>query len=126
MVVEAALKQLGIDYREYPFREGRLFFCKLPGNDLTFDLQYSEDGTIHLWRFVNGKFASWAGKRCEYRKPKDYHSAIGIDVSEDGETSLFVEQMIDENEPEQEAHIKRIISSYVNLLSDSSIRSLIM
>lgn len=122
--IEEVLQHLQIDYRVFPCREGWLFFCKLPEDNLTFDLQCSKDGTVHLWRFVSDTSNSKAGTRCEYRKPMEYHSAIGIEVTSDGETAFFVEKLVEDNDPDKEIHIKKIIKGYIALLSDSSIRNL--
>ena len=120
----AALSRLGILYRDLPCRNGELYFCTIPSNGITFDLQYSKDGTIRLWRFVSTTTISKAGVRCEYRKQNYPHAVIGIEVTDEGDISLFAEQKIDGDDPRSEARFLKMLHGYTELIDHSSIRNI--
>lgn len=116
--VLAAFDCLGIHYRGYPCKGGTLYFCTIPASGLTFDLKYREDGTIKLWRFVGTAPVSKPAVKYEYRRPGAPCSAVGIEITDDGDISLYAEQTIDENDADRNARIKRIISGYVKITQD--------
>ena len=116
--VEVVLEHLGIKYREYPCRNGELYFCTVP-NGLTFDLKYDEDGTIQLWRFVGTAPTPKAKMRCEYCKPGNPHSVIGIEITDEGDVSFYAMQTLDKNGSDINARIDKMISGYVKLAINS-------
>lgn len=117
--VEVVLDHLGINYREYPCRNGDLYFCTDPTSGLTFDLKYDEDGTIQLWRFVGVAPVPEATMRCEYCKPGNSHSVIGIEITDEGDISFYAMQTFDKNGPDMNARINKMISGYVKLIVNS-------
>lgn len=118
-----ALDRLAINFREYPCKTGALYFCTDPATGLTFDMKYEEDGTIHLWRFIGESTVLVSGTRCEYRSPKKPNSAIGIEVTNDGEINFYARQMLDAKNPEGIMQIGRFIRRYVNLIGNSSFQT---
>lgn len=114
---------LGIKYRKTDFPGGSLYFCTLP-NQLIFDLFEGNDGTIKLWRFVDFAPASKAGMRCEYRKPDDPYSAFGLEVTEEGNLSLYAEQIIHANSPRRESRILRMVEGYSKMVSTAAFKNI--
>ena len=117
----AALSRLGINYRDFPCRSGEFYFCTIPEKKLTFDIRYEENGLIRLWRFIGTAPASKAGKRCEYRASKYPSAVVGMEVTDEGDVSFYAEQKVDTTDSRSAARIDRMISSYINLLVDSSL-----
>lgn len=117
-IAEAALNRLGITHRDLPCRNGEFYFCTIPSTGTTFDLQCGEDDTIRLWRFVDTTSLSKAGMRCEYRKPSHPHTVIGLEVTDEGDVSLYAEQRIDGNAPQRESRIVRMIEGYTSMVSN--------
>lgn len=117
----AALNHLGINYRDFPCRSGELYFCTIPENGLTFDMQYDENGLIQLWRFVGTASGFKAGTRCEYRKADNSNATIGILVTDEGDICFYAEQIIDSKDPEGDTRMKRMIKRYTEMISKSSL-----
>lgn len=116
-IAEAVFNRLGVHYKKLPCRDGEFYFCKL-SNDLTFDLICEEDGTIRLWRFVGVTSLSKVGLRYEYRKPRYPYTVIGIEVTDEGDISLYAEQTIAHNASRREVKIKHMIEAYISIISD--------
>ena len=115
-IAEAALYHLGIRYRRICLKDGILFFCSLP-NELTFDLFMGLDGVIKLWRFVSSVSVSEAGMRCEYRRPDYLDTAIGFEVTDEGDLCLYAEQRVDADNPLRERRIFRMIAGYSEMIT---------
>lgn len=116
-IAEAALRRLNINFRYFPCRNGRFYFCEPPSGGLSFDLQFNEDSNIKLWRFVGAAHPSKAGKRIEYRKPECPHSAIGLKVTDDGDVCLYAEQLLDPDDFQKEKRIIQMIKGYLELIN---------
>lgn len=114
----ASLSRLGINYRDFPCRRGEFYFCTIPERKLTFDIQYEENGLIRLWRFIGTAPASKAGKRCEYRAPQYPSAVVGMEVTDEGDVSFYAEQKIDVSDANSAIRIDRMISRYINMISD--------
>lgn len=114
----AALNRLGINYREFPHRSGEFYFCTIPENELSFDIQYEEDGMVRLWRFVGTAPLSKAGRRYEYRSPKFPHAAVGVEVTDEGDISYYAERKIDIADSRSATLIDRLIRGYIKLLAE--------
>lgn len=114
----ATLNSLGIRYRKLPSRTGEFFFCTIPSNGITFDLQYGDDDTICLWRFVGTASLSKAGMRCEYRKPSYPHTVLGLEVTNEGDVSLYAEQIVERGDSHREEKLVRMIEGYVSMISN--------
>ena len=121
---DAALNQLGISHCEFPYRNGGLLFCKIPSTKMTFDLQYSQDGTVRLWRFVGCTEPSKAGMRCEYRDPNHPHSIIGVEVSDESEVMLYAEQLFACDDKQREKRLIKMIEGYLKLISNLPVQIL--
>lgn len=117
-IAAAILNRLGISYRGFSCGKGAFFYCKIPTDGYTFDLQYDEDGTIRLWRFVGTAPISKAGKRYECRKPNYPHTAVGIEVTDEGDLSFYAEQKIDPHDSSREECIIRMIEGYVSMIAN--------
>lgn len=115
-IVEAAFDRLHIRYRKIEFTDGSLFFCT-PLNGLTFDLFTGTDGSIRLWRFVGSAPVEKAGARFEYRKPEYPHTAIGLEVTEEGDLCFYAEQIINAANPQKKHRILKMISGYSEIIS---------
>lgn len=122
----ATLNSLGIRYRKLPCKTGEFLFCTIPSNGITFDLQYGDDDTICLWRFVGTASLSEAGMRCEYRKPSYPHTVIGLEVTNEGDVSLYAEQIIERNDPHRDARIVRMIDGYISMISNMDFNRMVM
>lgn len=116
--VRAVLSRLGIDYRDFPCRNGEFYFCTIPEKKLNFDIQYEENGLIRLWRFIGTASASKAGKRCEYRASKYPSAVVGMEVTDEGDVSFYAEQKIDVTDAKCAVRIDRMISRYINMISE--------
>lgn len=115
-IVEGAFNRLHIRYRKIDFTDGTLSFCT-PPNGLTFDLFTGTDGSIRLWRFVGSVPVEKAGACFEYRKPEYPHTAIGFEVTEEGDLCFYAEQIINATDPQKEHRILKMISGYFEIIS---------
>lgn len=114
--MQRVLDYLNIKYRKIDFKNGELYFCTLP-SQLTFDLFEGIDGTIKLWSFVGSVPVSKAGMRCEYRSPDHPDTAIGFEVTDEGDLCLYAEQMVDADSPLRERRIFRMIAGYSEMIT---------
>lgn len=117
-IADAVLNRLGIPHRDLPCRKGEFYFCTIPTTGTTFDLQCGEDGSIRLWRFVDATSLSKAGMRCEYRKPSHPHTAIGLEVTDEGDVCFYAEHRIDGSDSQRESQIIRMVGSYASMVSN--------
>ena len=111
--VDTILNQLGINYRKHPCRNSALYFCKMPVNGLTFDLEYNENGTVQMWRFVGTAPVSKAGMKYEYHTPEYPDSAIGLEVTEEGDVRFYLRQKVNKNDPDRVIFITSMIMDYI-------------
>jgi hypothetical protein len=118
-IARAVLERLSVNIRQFVCKDGVLFFCRNPGNDLTFDLKIIEDKTIRLWRYVSSTSISNAGARFEYCNPCIPNFSIGIEVTEEGNVTLYAELKIEKDDPQKAVTIEKIITGYIKLISDS-------
>lgn len=118
----AALGSLGIRYRELQSRSGYYYFCTNTAGGRTFALEQKEDGTFRLWRFVGAAARSKAGMLWEYRSPDNPHAVIGMEVTEEGDVSLYVRQIIARDDPHSETRILQMIEGFTELISHFPVR----
>lgn len=114
----AVLDRFGINYRELPCKNGWFYYCKNPDNGISFDIKIDDDGTIRLWRFTGTAPLSKSGSRCEYRNPKQPCSVVGMEVTDEGDVSFYAEQKVDVTDVKSVARIDRMITRYINMISD--------
>lgn len=114
----AVLSRLGIKYRELPCGNGVLYLCRIPANGYTFDMKCDNHGVIRLWRFIGTAPLSKAGSKFEYRNPKQLCSVVGMEVTDEGDVSFYAEQKVDVADVKSFAQIDRMITRYVNMISD--------
>lgn len=114
---KGTLNRLHITYREHPCRNGRFYCCKKP-DGISFDIKIDDQGIIRLWRFIGTASLSKSGSRCEYRNPQHPGSVVGMEVTDEGDVSFYAEQKIDVTDTRCAARIDRMISRYVNMISD--------
>lgn len=90
--IEGALWHLHIRYRRKALRDGVLFFCDSPGKQ-TFNLECTEDGALHLWRFLPADIPEgYAGKKIEdVCGPR----VTGLEITEDNILNFYIREMID-------------------------------
>lgn len=115
-IAEAALRRLDIPYRRACLKDGTLYFCSLSG-ERTFDIFMGSDGRMKLWRFVSSVPVSEAGMRCEYRRPDHPDTAIGFEVTDEGDLCLYAEQRVDADSPLRERRIFRMIAGYSEMIT---------
>lgn len=120
-IVEEAFDHLHIKYRKIVFMGCTLFFCTSP-NGLTFDLFTDTEGNVRLWRFVGSAPVEKAGTRSEYRKPEYPHTAIGLEVTKDGDLCFYAEQIINAATPQKEHRILKMISRYSEIISTANFK----
>lgn len=121
-IVETALRHLGIRYRRICLKDGILYFCSLP-NELTFDLFMGSDGVIKLWRFVSSVPVSKAGMRCEYRRPDHSDTAIGFEITGEGDLCLYAEQKVDTGNLLRKRRIFRMIAGYSEIITTGKFKN---
>lgn len=115
-IAESALRRLDIPYRRACLKEGIMYFCSLP-SELTFDIFMGSDGSMKLWRFVGSAPVSEAGMRCEYRRPDHPDTAIGFEVTDEGDLCLYAKQIVDTGNPLRERRIFRMIAGYSKMIT---------
>lgn len=114
---KGTLKRLHIAYRELPCRNGWFYCCKNP-DGISFDIKIDNQGMIRLWRFIGTAPLSKSGSRCEYRNPQQPYSVVGMEVTDDGDVSFYAEQKIDATDVKCASRIDRMISRYINMISE--------
>lgn len=112
------LNRLHITYRELPCKNGWFYFCKKP-DGVSFDIKIDNTGIIRLWKFIGTAPLSKSGSRCEYCNPQRPCSVVGMEVTDEGDVSFYAEQKIDINDVKCAARIDRMISRYINMISDA-------
>ena len=118
----AVLDRLRIKYRKLPWREGAFYYCTIPSNGYTFDLQCEDkDNTVRIWKFIGTAPLSKAGRRCEYRNPHYPWAVIGMEVTDEGDVSFYAEQKIEMTDRKSAARIDKMISGYIDMIANSSI-----
>lgn len=116
------LDRLRIKYRKLPCRDGAFYYCTIPFNGYTFDLQCGDkDNTVRIWRFIGTAPLSKAGRRCEYRNPHYPWAVIGMEVTDEGDVSFYAEQKIEMTDRKSAARIDKMISGYIDMIANSSI-----
>lgn len=116
------LDRLRIKYRKLPCRDGAFYYCTIPFNGYTFDLQCEDkDNTVRIWRFIGTAPLSKAGRRCEYRNPHYPWAVIGMEVTDEGDVSFYAEQKIEMTDRKSAARIDKMISGYIDMIANSSI-----
>lgn len=115
--IVGTLNRLHITYRELPCRNGWFYCCKKP-DGILFDIKIDDHGIIRLWRFIGTAPLSKSGNRCEYRNPQQPCSAVGMEVTDEGDVSFYAEKKIDVSDVKSAARIDRMISRYINMISD--------
>ena len=115
-ILEVVLDDLEMKHRKLPCRNGALYYCKIPSSSCSFDLQCNENGVIRMWRFVGRTTAAKAGTRYEYRNRADLYTAVGVEVTEEGDISFYAEQRIDVNDSNESAHIRVMIIIYMKMI----------
>ena len=116
------LDRLRIKYRKLPCRDGAFYYCTIPSNGYTFDLQCEDkDNTVRIWRFIGTAPLSKAGRRCEYRNPHYPWAVIGMEVTDEGDVSFYAEQKIEMTDRKSAARIDKMISGYIDMIANSSI-----
>lgn len=113
----SVLDLLRINYREFPCENGKFYFCINPVNGVAFDLKQGEDGIIRLWRFVGTAPVSKAGFRCEYRKPQNPSSLIGLEITDEGDICLYAQRDISCDDPKSKEHIYNMIKGYIKIIA---------
>lgn len=114
---ETALEHLGITYRSFSCRKGTIYFCTIPSTGVIFDLECRQNGAFRLWKFVGSTTSVDTGKRYEYRMPEKPHTAIGAEITNEGDISVYVEHVIAENEPQPVQCMERILAGYTEMIS---------
>lgn len=114
---KGTLSRLHIAYRELPCRNGWFYYCKKP-DGVSFDIKIDDHGIIRLWKFIGTAPLSKSGNRCEYRNSQQPCSAVGIEVTDEGDVSFYAEQKVDVIDAKSAARIDRMISCYINMISD--------
>ncbi|MGN0685166.1 MAG: hypothetical protein ACI4KC_03615 [Gemmiger sp.] len=115
------LQLLGISSKPYPCRIGEFYFCTVPTDkSLTFNLRFSDNRTIRLWRFIGTAPRSAAGYRWEYRNPNVPLAVIGLEVTTDGDICFFAEQELEAYGTASQARISRMVSGYITVITSFS------
>ena len=120
-ILETELNRLQIKYRKLPTRSGAFYYCKMPTNGYTFDLQCDDQGNIQIWKFIGTAPLSKAGNRYEYRDSKDPCAVVGVEVTDEGDVSFFAEQKMDVASCDSDHRIGSMIRGYINIIADSSL-----
>ena len=87
-------------------------------NSIRWGLDIDDHGIIRLWKFIGTAPLSKSGNRCEYRNSQQPCSAVGIEVTDEGDVSFYAEQKVDVTDAKSAARIDRMISRYINMISD--------
>lgn len=111
------LNRLHIAYKELPCRNGWFYCCKKP-DGISFDIKIDDQGIIRLWRFIGTAPLSKSGSRCEYRNPQQPYSVVGMEITDEGDVCFYAEQKIDVADVKCASRIDRMISRYINMISD--------
>ena len=112
------LHRLGIPCHPYPCRSGEFYFCTVPtDSSITFNLKFTANRTIRLWRFIGTAPPAEAGSRWEYRKPDGPQAVIGLEVTAEGDICLFAEQELEAQGTQCQARIIRMLLGYIRLIS---------
>mgnify|MGYP004536468985 CR=1 FL=1 len=114
---KGTLNRLHIAYRELPCRNGWFYCCKKP-DGISFDIKIDDQGIIRLWRFIGTAPLSKSGCRCEYRNPQQLYSAVGMEVTDEGDITFYAEQKIDATDDKCASRIDRMISCFINMISE--------
>lgn len=122
IIIESIFNQLGISYRAFPVRWGKLYLCKLMNNNLTFNLQFHESGTIKVWRFIDTVPFPKEGAKFEYCKAEEPYVSIGYEVTDDGDISFYTQQKIDLKDNRREERMIKMIKDYSEIISRISLR----
>lgn len=112
--VEAALSRLNIHHREFPYSKGKFYLCTIPSYGITFDIIYDENGSFKMWRFVGTSSTDMIGTRQEYRKS---NAALGLEVTDEGDVSLYAKCLIDYKDPNAEKRILKIVKGYTEMIT---------
>lgn len=115
-VAEAELYRLGIRYRKLDCTGGMFYYCRLP-DGITFDLFAGDDGSVKLWRFVSAALPSESFIKYEYQDPAIPGFSIGLEVTEEGDVSFYVQRQIDPESPERAELMYKTIAGYAAMLA---------
>ena len=117
----SVLQRLGIPCRPYTCRTGEFYFCTVPADkNITFNLRFSPNLTIRLWRFIGTAPLSAARHRWEYRNPDVPQAVIGLEVTAEGDVCLFAEQDLEPQGAQNRARIARMLVGYIHLIASLS------
>ena len=114
---KGTLNRLHIAYRKLPCRNGWFYCCKKT-DCISSDIKIDDHGMIRLWRFIGTASLSKSGNRCEYRYPQQQYSVVGMEVTDEGDISFYAGQKIDVTDVKCAARIDRMISRYINMISE--------
>lgn len=114
---KGTLNRLHIAYRELPCRNGWFYCCK-KNDGISFNIKIDDYGMIRLWKFIGTAPLSKSGSRCEYCNSQHPCSVVGIEVTDEGDVSFYAEKKIDVTDVKCAARIDRMISRYINMISE--------
>ncbi len=105
-----------ISFRRIDFKNGALYFCTTPFGR-TFNLQLKNNQSIKIWSFVGSVSVKNINVRYVYKKPNDSSLTVGIEVTDEGDISFYVLQVLDIKHPK--SRIRLLIESYSKVISDT-------
>lgn len=115
------LQRLGIPYQPYPCRNGEFYFCTVPTDkSITFNLRFTANRMIQLWRFIGTAPHTEAGSQWEYHQPDGPQAVVGLEVTAEGDICLFAEQELEAHAPQSQARIARMLLGYIHLITSLS------
>lgn len=110
-----AFDHLYIPYREHPFKDGTLYFCRMPNHGIV-DLFVGVRGNLRLWCFVGNESPAYAGTRMEFQGQGQPSLTTGMEITEEGDLRLYMEQQCDDD-TQMEESIRRMLAIFSRMLA---------
>lgn len=111
-----------ITFREINCRDGILYLCKTSFGQ-TFNLHIRNNQSIKIWSFIGATSVDRAGTKYEWKNENDSHPIVGVEITDDGDLSFYMTDIPAINEPTGRVKLKKIIITFLNMLSHILSRS---
>lgn len=111
-----------IAFRAINCRNGILYLCKTSFGQ-TFNLHIRNNQSIKIWSFIGTTSIDRAGTKYEWKNENDSYPIGGIEITDDGDLSFYMTDILAIDEPTVMDNIQKIITTYVNMLPNILSRS---
>lgn len=93
-----------------------LYLCETSYGQ-TFNLQIRNHQELKIWSFIGITSIVRAGAKCERKNENDSYSFCGIEITDDGDLSFYMKDILAIDGSTAIDRIQNLITTYVNMIS---------